>query len=121
MGISEKRKYIILLLFIFIGSINCRKPVVVYHEPGPPPHAKAYGYRAKHVFWYYPAIEVYYSPNLKVYTVLKNGEWLTMDTSPISIEGVSYVIIESESEKPWLNHSYYKQKYQPGKGKGKWR
>jgi len=54
-----------------------------YHHPGPPPHAKAYGYRAKHDSWKHRArhgrhgyssrgtgVEIVYDSDLGVYVVL---------------------------------------------------
>lgn len=110
-------KSIVLLFLVFIVIGGC---IVIQRKPGPPPHAKAYGYRAKHIYWYYPASEIYYCPNSKIYAVIEGDKWVTLNTPPSALVlGSSYVVIESDTDKPWLKHSYYKEKYSPGKVKSK--
>ncbi len=106
-------RFLILSLILILGC------VVVHKHPGPPPHAKAYGYRAKYIFWYYPALEIYYHPERNVYIIFEGGKWIEVKEKPKNIEIFNYVIIETDNDKPWMNHSYYKKKYPPKKGKGK--
>lgn len=111
-------KHLISLLVIvgFIFGCAPRKTVVVT-PGGPPPHAKAYGYRAKHTCWYYPDAEVYYVTASKKYAVLEGGNWVVITTPPKGVVLGSYVVIESDNDKPWLKHAHYKVKH-PGKFKG---
>lgn len=116
-----KHSISLFIIIGFIGGCMVRKPVVVTTEaPGPPAHAKAYGYRAKHTCWYYPNAEVYYMTASRNYAVLEGGNWVVVTTPPRGIVLGSYVVIESDNDKPWLNHAYYKAKHSPpGKAKGK--
>jgi len=47
-------------------------PVV---KGGPPPHAPAHGYRAKHTYYYYPSAYVYFDISRKVYFYLEGDKW----------------------------------------------
>lgn len=106
-------KWIILFLML-VTITNC----AVRPRPGPPPHAPAHGYHKKYVYYYYPDLEIYLLRDSKSYAVLRGGTWVIVKTRPaILTPSHSYVIIEVESKKPWLNHSYYKKIYPPGKGK----
>ncbi|MEO0280224.1 MAG: hypothetical protein ABIM58_04035 [candidate division WOR-3 bacterium] len=105
----------ILFLILFI-TLSC---VTVYEHHGPPPHAKAYGLRKKIVYWYYPSLEIYYHPERNVYIIFQGGKWVEVIEKPKDIEIYDYVVIETEEEKPWLKHSYYKMKYPAKKGKEK--
>ncbi|MEJ2366406.1 MAG: hypothetical protein P8017_17360 [Deltaproteobacteria bacterium] len=42
---------------------------------GPPAHAPAYGYRAKHAYWYYPDSYVYFDTHRRVYFYLEDNNW----------------------------------------------
>jgi hypothetical protein len=100
----------VLVLLILSGCI-------VVHKPGPPPHAPAYGYRAKYIFWYYPCCEIYYHPERKVYIIFEGGNWIEVKEKPKHLISSHYVIIETDNDKPWNQHDYYKKKYPPKKGK----
>ncbi|MFA5033413.1 MAG: hypothetical protein WC614_10380 [bacterium] len=102
------------VLFIMLGFITgC---VFVPANSGPPSHAKAYGYRAKHTCWYYPNEEVYYLSESRTYAVIDGGNWVVVNAPGRALG--SYVVIESETNKPWLRHSEYRGKYSPGQAKG---
>src|SRR5512136_852270 len=51
-------------------------PAEVHQHPGgPPPHAPAHGYRAKHQYRYYPYQNVYYEPARGMYFYLAGNGW----------------------------------------------
>ncbi|MBI4722263.1 MAG: hypothetical protein HY769_04585 [Candidatus Stahlbacteria bacterium] len=111
-------KYISLLFLVFTGIFGCQKELVMERVSKqknlsiPQVLAKGQGHQTKYVTWYYPGVEVYYSPGSKTYAVKEKGNWVTMKNRPAGISsGSSHVVIESETGKPWLNHSYYKEKY----------
>ena len=56
-----------------------------HHQPGPPSHAPAHGYRHKHKYHYYPAKNVYYDLERKLYFYLQGDQWKTGVALPTSI------------------------------------
>ena len=93
---------------------------------GPPSHAPAHGYRAKHQYRYYPHCNVYHDASRGVYFYMKGGGWAFGASLPQDLQsnlGAS-VSLEIDTDKPYeLNaehlKQYPKEKYKPGKnGKG---
>ena len=127
-----------LLLLIFCGSIiifslnACNVKRVGVHigagEPvvkkGPPQHAPAHGYRAKHRYHYYPNACVYFDISRKVYFYLEGGIWRMSISLPksLSLRLGTHVAIEMDSDKPYDQFDLHKKKYPPGqmKNKDKW-
>jgi hypothetical protein len=91
---------------------------------GPPPHAVAHGYRAKHAYRYYPSGHVYFDLKREVYFYLESGRWRMTACLPQTYYVLlgDYVMIEMESDRPYTEHRKHKQKYPPGqlKKKDKW-
>ena len=56
-----------------------------HHQPGPPAHAPAHGYRHKHKYHYYPNNNVYYDPDRKLYFYLDGDGWKSNVNLPKSI------------------------------------
>ena len=87
---------------------------------GPPAHAPAHGYRAKHHYRYYPDAYVYYDTDRGAYFYLDNGEWRISVSLPSSIHLESaYVSLELDTDEPYRYHDKHKEKYPPGKTKKK--
>lgn len=97
---------------------------------GPPPHAPAHGYRAKHQYYYYPAINAYYAPVRGVYFYYSGGSWQVGVSLPasLSVKIGDRVSLELDTDKPYIYNGEHKAKYPPGqmkkntapgKGKGK--
>jgi len=91
------------------------------HKPGPPPHAKAHGYRARHTYRYYPGSCVYFDVHRGVYFYLEGGTWRTCASLPatIVIHTHEAVTIELETDRPYIHFDEHKAKYPPGQAKGK--
>ncbi|GAB4351947.1 MAG: hypothetical protein Kow0099_36110 [Candidatus Abyssubacteria bacterium] len=110
---------------VYVGT----EPEGVYVETGPdvkhgpPPHAPAWGYRAKHTYRYYPGAQVYYEPARGLYFYYEDGEWRVSGSLPVhlSVQLGEYVIIESDSDKPYLESEKHAKKYPPGQMKKKGR
>jgi hypothetical protein len=80
---------------------------------GPPPHAPAYGYRAKHQYRYYPSNSVYYDTGRGLYFYLKGDNWEFGASLPSNFRvglGDS-VSIELDTDKPYLYHAEHVNKY----------
>ena len=99
-----------------------------HKKKGPPAHAPAHGYRAKHQYRYYPAHKVYYDTGRRLYFYLKGDNWEVGASLPSHIRvglGKS-VSIELDTDKPYIHHAEHVKKYPPGqikkknKKKNKW-
>ncbi len=125
---------------IFVAGCAPKKVVVVYekegnsgyskegnHKPkhkkkgGPPPHAPAHGYRAKHEYRYYPSRSVYYDTDRGLYFYLKGKNWEVGASLPSSlrVELGDSVRIELDTDKPYIYHTEHAKKYPPGQMKKK--
>ena len=95
-------------------------------KPGPPDHAPAHGYRAKHSYRYYPSCSVYFDNDRSVYFYLDDDSWRVSVELPnhLRIRLGEYVVVEMDTDKPYIHHQDHKIKYPPGqlkKNKGnKW-
>ena len=99
-----------------------------HKKGGPPAHAPAHGYRAKHKYRYYPSCSVYYDSGRRLYFYLRGDNWKVGASLPNSLRvGLGdYVSIEMDTDKPYKHHKEHKTKYPPGqlkkknKKKNKW-
>lgn len=98
------------------GSDSDRTPVAKKHKKqGPPAHAPAYGYRAKHHYLYYPCRSVYYDTGRGLYFYMKGDNWEVGASLPNSLRiglGDS-VSIELDTDKPYIHHKDHKKMYPP--------
>ena len=131
----------IIILVIFISSLpiftGCEmgavSPVVSTGSGGPPPHAPAYGVRAKRRYNYYPDANAYFDPVRGVYFYMSGGAWKVGVNLPSSLRVRlgSFVSLDLDTDKPYIYNSSHKMKYPPGqekkngqpkaKGKKKWK
>jgi hypothetical protein len=90
---------------------------------GPPPHAPAHGYRAKHVYHYYPNAFVYFDVGSQVYFYLEGSVWKTAlvlpDVYRVKIVDIEYVSVDLDDDKPYKHFEEHKKKYPPGHAKKK--
>jgi hypothetical protein len=88
-------------------------------EKGPPPWAPAHGYRAKHLYHYYPSHSVYYDTGRGVYFYLEGDGWRFSAALPshIHLGYADYVTLELETDRPYEYFSEHKRKYPPGQAK----
>ena len=97
-------------------------------KKGPPPHASAYGYRAKYSYRYYPSCSVYYDTYRKLYFYLEGPNWQISASLPhaIQVNLGDHVSIEMDTDTPYTHYQEHKRKYPPGqlkkkgKNKNKW-
>ena len=85
-------------------------------KTGPPDHAPAHGYRAKHSYRYYPSCSVYFDIDRSVYFYLDADSWRVSVELPyhLRIRLGEYVVVEMDTDKPYLDHQNHKNKYPPG-------
>ena len=140
-------KQAILKLAIFWGCIlfvlpfvGCKTPAGVIHvgwgeeskgchptsskkvtKGGPPAHAPAHGYRAKHAYRYYPSSCVYFDTSSKVYFYLKGDNWTMSVSLPqeIQLRLGSYVSMELDTDRPYIHFQEHKRRHPPGQLKKK--
>ena len=88
---------------------------------GPPPHAPAHGYRAKHHYRYYPSRHVYHDTDRGLYFYLIGDNWEVGVSLPNRLRGGlgDSVSLELDTDRPYLYHSDHVKKYPPGKTKMK--
>ncbi len=89
---------------------------------GPPPHAPAHGYRAKHQYRYYPSRNVYYDQGRGVYFYIKGDGWAVGASLPTHLQSdLGYAVnLDLDTDTPYeFNADHLKQypqeKYQRGK------
>jgi len=121
---------------MFAAGCTAKKVVVVHEKDknsgyseaernhrkgGPPPHAPAHGYRAKHQYRYYPGCSVYYDCGRKLYFYIKGDRWEVAASVPSSLRvGLGdYVFMELDTDKPYIYHAEHVKKYPPGQLKKK--
>ena len=92
-----------------------------HKKKGPPAHAPAHGYRAKHQYRYYPSRSVYYDRDRRIYFYLKGDNWEVGASLPSSlrVELGDSVSIELDTDKPYIYHPDHVKKYPPGQMKKK--
>ena len=80
---------------------------------GPPPHAKAHGYRAKHTYHYYPNAKVYFDISKEVFFYMKGQSWQVAASLPggSHVQLGGYVAIQMDSDKPYTRFKNHKKKY----------
>jgi len=94
------------------------------HKPkrhGPPAHAPAHGYRAKHQYRYYPSCRVYHDTGRELYFYLKGDNWEVGATLPSHLKaglGES-VTLELNTDNPYVYNAEHIKQYPPKKSKGK--
>ena len=73
---------------------------------GPPSHAPAHGYRAKHKYHYYEGANVYYDTERKLYFYMQGDKWGASVSLPLDIKARlgSYMSLELDLDKPYLRN-----------------
>ncbi|MHC5021584.1 MAG: hypothetical protein ACYTGX_16050 [Planctomycetota bacterium] len=74
---------------------------------------------AAHLFWFYPAIHVYWSPVHKVYWYRDGGRWVRVHRLPthIHIDASHYVELESDHQDPHRDYDAHVRRHPPGQYK----
>ena len=93
--------------------------VVKAKENGPPAHAPAHGYRAKHQYHYYPSASVYHDTSRGLYFYLGGSGWQIAASLPqdLRVRLGSSVSIEMDTDKPYIYNDQHKKQYPPGQMK----
>lgn len=93
------------------------------HKASPPAHAPAHGARAKHHYHYYPAAEVYFDLERRVYFYLSDGRWIMSAALPLAVdvELGARVALEMDTDRPYVRHDEHRKKYPPGRAGNKGR
>ena len=90
-----------------------------HKKGGPPAHAKAHGYRAKHKYRYYPDCSVYHDTERSLYFYIKGDNWEVGASLPNHLQmrlGES-VSLELDTDRPYTYHTGHVKQYPPGKMK----
>ena len=86
---------------------------------GPPDHAPAHGYRAKHQYRYYPARRVYHDMDRGLYFYMNGDNWEVGVSLPGFLQGDlgACVNLELDTENPYTRNAEHTKKYPPGRYK----
>jgi hypothetical protein len=123
-----KMKYwLITLALVFLTQACVIAPVPPashggnYHQ-GPPAHAPAHGYRAKHRYYYYPDVSVYFDLDRRLYFYLDRG-WQVAARLPRELRLGLYgpVTIEMDLDKPYSRYDEHRRKYPPRRDRKKYK
>ena len=90
-----------------------------HKKSGPPAHAPAHGYRAKHTYRYYPDCSVYHDTERGLYFYIKGGSWEVGASLPNNLQmglGES-VSLELDTDRPYTFHADHVKQYPSGKMK----
>ena len=90
-----------------------------HKKGGPPAHAPAHGYRAKHKYRYYPDSSVYHDTERGLYFYFKGGSWEVGASLPHNFQmGLGESIsLELDTDRPYTYHADHAKQYPPGKMK----
>ena len=92
---------------------------------GPPPWAPAHGLRAKHAYYYYPSVGVYFDLSTRSYFYLSGGVWtVSTNLPPTIVLDSDHVRVELDTDRPYLYYDEHKARFagkKPKKGKGQGR
>lgn len=85
-------------------------------QNGPPDHAPAHGYRAKHMYQYYPAASVYRDTDTGMYFYLSGSNWQVGASLPdaLKVKLGSSVSIELDTDKPYIYNNQHREQYSNG-------
>lgn len=88
---------------------------------GPPPHAPAHGYRAKHQYRYYPCCSTYYDAGRGVWFYIKTGDWTIGASIPtdLKVQLGHYVNISMDTDQPYEFNDEHRKEYPAEKYKKK--
>ena len=92
-----------------------------HKKNGPPAHAPAHGYRAKHQYRYFPSCKVYHDIDRGLYFYLKGDNWEVGASLPSHLKvglGES-VTIELDTDIPYVHNAEHIKKYPPKKSRSK--
>jgi hypothetical protein len=95
------------------------EPKHKHQKGGPPAHAPAHGYRAKHKYRYYPDCSVYHDTERGLYFYIKGDNWEVGASLPNNLQiglGES-VSLELDTDRPYTYHADHLKQYPPGKMK----
>ena len=87
---------------------------------GPPAHAQAHGYRAKHQYRYYPDQKVYHDAERGLYFYLKGDNWEVGASLPSPLRSAlgGSVTMELDADKPYVYNAEHVKEYPPKKSNG---
>ncbi|MFO7684787.1 MAG: hypothetical protein R6V60_01735 [Desulfobacterales bacterium] len=80
---------------------------------GPPPHAPAHGYRAKHQYRYYPYRNVYYDQGRGVYFYIKGDGWAVGASLPTGLRSdLGFAVnLELDTDAPYEQNGEHQKQY----------
>ena len=107
-------KKLLMIGMMLLGTVSIGTVAVAQ-----PPHAKAWGKRAKQDFkhgryYYYPSNNVYYSPAAHRYWYPRNGVWVSANALPrtmVVYNQPSYVVYRDMDDEIWRDNRVHYSRY----------
>ncbi len=86
-----------------------------HKKGGPPAHAPAHGYRAKHKYRYYPDCSVYHDTERGLYFYINGGNWEIGASLPnnLQMELGESVSLELDTDRPYTYNADHVKQYPP--------
>ena len=109
-----KKMIVMLTIFFAIGTVT-------NEAVAQPPHAKAWGKKSKQQwkrghYYYYPSVNVYYSPVVRRYWYPRNGIWMNTGMLPPSVVVYNqphYVVYRDMDDDIWRDNRRHARSYRP--------
>ncbi len=78
---------------------------------------------AKFNYQYFPDAQVYFDSSRGLYFYMKGTNWQTSVSLPgdIKVDRENYVVIEDDTDRPYIKHKSHKKRYPPGLAKKGWK
>lgn len=108
------RHYTTLLTAVAIGLC-----IGLPAQAEPPPWAPAHGKRAKQMqepeyrYVYYPAQQVYYSPEQQIWFWMNGGNWQFGVNLPLQyrVQTATGISVTLDASRPYVQHAYVEEQY----------
>jgi hypothetical protein len=105
-----------MLAMALVLSVSLFGCTALVREPALPPWAPAHGHPAKHQYNYYPESAVYYDTAQKRFFYYNGEQWITTTLLPdtVVVDWKSYVVLKTDTDKPYIYHAAVVKRYPPG-------
>ena len=109
------------LFFLLLVAWGCQSTKGLQQGPpaAAPAQTPAQPPSAKHQYRYYPDSAVYMDVARKTFFYRRGEKWITTTLLPpsVHVDWKNYVVLELDTDKPYLHHAEIAKKYPPAQGK----
>jgi hypothetical protein len=108
------------LFFLLLAASGCQSTKGLQQGAAPAPTpTPTQPPSAKHQYRYYPDSAVYMDVARKTFFYCRGEKWITTTLLPpsVHVDWKKYVLLELDTDKPYLHHADIAKKYPPAQGK----